>query len=77
MARKTFPVDDLKVLVNTYNIYPTSEASERAANNSLLEVVLHRTGNYKGFQYVLPNGDQVPTQDVEDGRYDDTRRRYY
>ncbi len=77
MARKTYPVDDLKALVNKLNTNVRTSTQQRAANNSLLEIVLHHTGNYKGYQYVLPDGNQVPTQDVVDGKYDDSRRRYY
>jgi hypothetical protein len=35
------------------------------------------TGNYKGFQYVLPGGEQVPTDATFTRDYDATRRRYY
>lgn len=77
-ARKTYPVEDLKVFVNDALASESSTLDGRVAASIILERVLMDTGNYKGFQYVLPGGDQVPTQVVANSDdYDATRRRYY
>jgi hypothetical protein len=76
MARKTYPVEDLKAFVNNALASVDSLPEGRVAASVILERVLMDTGNYKGFQYVLPGGEQVPIQEfVRD--YDATRRRYY
>ncbi len=77
MARKTIPVDDLKTWTNDFNTNPSTTPQERIAINWMMERVLHDTGNYKGFQWILPGGLRVPTGDIMDNKYDDSRRRYY
>ena len=58
MARKTFDVEALKTEVNRRNQESTCNADKRAGWNSMLEEVLHSTGNYKGFGFLTP--DKVP-----------------
>lgn len=54
MARKTFNVDQLITLVNGIckDSHPDHAAIRQGAMN-VLEHVLHRTGNYRGFRYLL------------------------
>jgi|AntAceMinimDraft_13_1070369.scaffolds.fasta_scaffold44875_2 hypothetical protein len=52
--RKTFNVQELKNKVNEANRASTCSKSRRGGANGLLESILHDTGNYKGFQYLLP-----------------------
>lgn len=53
MARKTFEVETLKNQIN--HMLATSENGPnfRSGLALLLENVLHETGNYKGFRYLL------------------------
>ena len=68
MARKTIEVATIRDLVNTYNERSADHmAQERAALNTLLEIVLHDTGNYHGFEYLDEDSEAYPY----------SRRRYY
>lgn len=57
-TRKTFSVQDLKAKVNHNNRYSTCSREIRQGWNHLLETVLHDTGNYRGFGFLMPG--QVP-----------------
>lgn len=81
MARKTIPVADLVDRVNTRLATPdstlrladlTPEQAFRLGMASLLDSVLHETGNYKGFGYQV---SELVEGQLRPG-YDDTRRRY-
>jgi hypothetical protein len=85
MGRKTVDVSQLVGWVNTRLAVPDSahrfdgmspEQAYRAGVASLLEQVLHATGNYRGFGY--QQSERVPDSDypLREG-YDDTRRVYY
>jgi len=53
-ARKTYPVEALVEMVNGIckNSAPDAKDLRQGAMN-VLEQVLHNTGNYKGFRYLL------------------------
>jgi len=81
-ARKTIAVDDVRDMVNRALTFPdsfhsvegmTPEQAMRTGIASLLEQILHATGNYRGFAYPA-------TELREDGTlredYDGTRRIY-
>lgn len=61
--RKTVKVEDLVKLVNARNKKSTCSPDIRQGWNSMLEDVLHSTGNYQGYGYYtvedLPEG-QAP-----------------
>jgi hypothetical protein len=66
--RKTFDVDDFRITVNAMIADSHNSAREgRIALALLLENVLMKSGNYKGFRY----------SDGDLGNADDTRRVYY
>ena len=79
---KTFSVDVLKKMVNNSNRTGTQSALERQGHNSLLESILHQTGNYRGFGYLhvedVPAGEK-PGVAFDNGTIfpDETRRHYY
>jgi len=52
----------------------TPDQAFRRGVASLLEQILHRTGNYAGFGY--PASELAAPGELRDG-YDDTRRIYY
>jgi len=53
MSRKTFEVAKLLERVNHYNRTSADEfKAHREAGNTILESILHETGNYSGFQYL-------------------------
>jgi len=53
MSTKTFKVEDLKIRVNHFTLHTADENVEgRIAAASLLDSVLHSTGNYRGFNYL-------------------------
>lgn len=54
MARKTIEVSKIKTWVNHHlaSNLSVSTKESRLAYASLLESVLHETGNYKGFNYL-------------------------
>lgn len=52
--RKTFNVSDLVDTVNQMLVESKADAQERRQGAmNVLEQVLHSTGNYKGFRYLL------------------------
>jgi hypothetical protein len=55
MARKTYDVEALVELVNGIckDSEPGAKDVRQGAMN-VLEAVLHRTGNYKGFRFLIP-----------------------
>ncbi len=76
--RKTVNVDDLRDRVNNMLAAPASSHEGRIALSVLLESVLHDTGRYRGFQFLLPNGAvDVGPEPIgpDDPRH--SRRRYY
>lgn len=89
-SRKTFDVAELLYIVNRRNRYSTCDAGQRDGWNSLLEDVLHKTGNYEGFNYLHSHevfagqrpgirGPVTVEQSMEE-RFrdcDDSRRIYY
>ncbi len=84
MAKKTFKVQELLDIVNTsLSSYEGNGRTEISGMISLLEQVLHSTGNYNGFRYLTL--DEVPFNcypgirpDQED-KFENTDgfRRYY
>jgi hypothetical protein len=50
--RKTFSVRELVININYRLEHSTCTDAERFAMISVLENVLHETGNYAGFQYL-------------------------
>lgn len=89
MARKTFSVTEIRDSVNyllAHNETRAGQAPEEAVAfrmgaASVLEKILHDTGNYRGFGYL--DSEVVPDwARREDGKvlrdgYDDSRRIYY
>lgn len=76
MSRKTIDVATLISRVNGMLAAPSPTPEARIAIQTLASAVLHETGNYRGFRYVLPGGEPVPHEDVQRGQYDKTRVRY-
>lgn len=75
MGRKTIDVTRVLEMGNHYLASPDLGDADKFRNMrkgaaSLLESVLHETGNYGGFQYLETYRPNDPT-------FDDTRRRYY
>ena len=67
MGRKTFDVDNFRIMVNAMIADSPRDAREgRVALSVLLETVLMQAGRYAGFRYT--DGNQ--------GNTDDTRRIY-
>jgi len=56
--KKTFNIDEYRKMVNDSLAVSTCSADMRQGMINMLEEILHRTGNYKGFQYLMQN--QVP-----------------
>jgi hypothetical protein len=84
MATKTFKVQALLDMVNnSLATYQTEHRSEISGMVSVLEQVLHQTGNYNGFRYLeqpeVPFGCIPGIRfDLEDKFYNtDGFRRYY
>ena len=90
--RKTFSVELLLTTVNNL-LQHSAEcyADRRTGMISVLESVLHQTGNYKGYRYLTadeipaggmpgihhgPNGDMLPYPDRFKNT-DETRRSYH
>ena len=81
--RKTFDVAKLRDNVNQRNKKSTCAAEVRQGWNSLLESILHDTGNYKGFHYLKKEeipADQSPgivwNKEGKPTFPDETRRIY-
>ncbi len=57
MARKTISIEELKEYVNRFNATTAdSYKDERIGKNEMLEMALHSTGNYNGFEYLSEFG---------------------
>lgn len=72
--RKTIPVVNVMWSINYFlkNSQP-DQVAERKANAALLSMVLHQTGNYKGFRYMELSNAGTPQQSLGD----ESRRQYY
>ncbi len=92
MSRKTIDVNDLRETVNAVladsSLAGSDGAVYRRGMIAVLEEVLHRTGNYKGFQYLgsesVPHGEKPGINWGFDNDYDarffntdSTRVRYF
>jgi hypothetical protein len=88
MPRKTVNVAHVRervnyLLANNETMTGRTEEEQRAYRLgacSVLELILHNTGNYKGFNYL--ESEILPPEERKDGNvlragYDDTRRVYY
>lgn len=88
MARKTVSVDYLRDTVNKALATSTCGREAREGMDAMLCDVLHSTGNYRGFRYLVES--EVPVGHQPGIRYDhntdgwsnfsnadDTRRHYY
>ena len=89
MAKKFVEVEKIKEFVNRTNRESTCGPDQRDGWNSLLECILHGTGNYRG--YNLLTSEEVPlgqapgvcSSGKEMRRFnsgekvDETRRKYY
>ena len=59
MGKKTFKVEDLKTVINAVLKDSAEDRIDiRRGMMNVLEHVLHSTGNYSGFKYLIK--DQVP-----------------
>ena len=67
--RKTVEVDRIRQLVNKANELGHLTNEQMQCQNTLLEIILHETGNYRGFRYIAKNGATNP--------YDVNQRCYY
>jgi hypothetical protein len=82
MARKTCYVRDLIEEVNRRNSVSTCPPDVRSGWNSLLDGVLHETGNYRGYTYLearhVPVGQAPGVLRTETGNVfpDESRRNY-
>lgn len=67
MTRKTVSVENIKLMINHIlaNGYDTPDT--RLGQIVLVESILHETGNYKGFRYLLAN--EVPEGELPGIRY--------
>ena len=53
MAKKTIKIEDLRKITNNMLLHSVDEwIDQRQGAMSLLEDILHKTGNYKGFGYL-------------------------
>jgi hypothetical protein len=59
MARKTLNVSDFKDTINGYLATSVCNEDVRQGMIESLTTVLHSTGNYKGFRYLIES--EVPT----------------
>jgi len=82
-ARKTIAVEDVRDMVNRALAFPdtfhrvegmTPEQAMRIGVASLMEQILHATGNYRGFGYLVSELTEDGT--LREG-HDDSRRRYF
>ena len=78
MSRKTFNVSELVDLVNGIcKDSDTSRADVRQGAMNVLESVLHQSGNYKGFRYLLAEETTgQPGVNYKDGRLLDYPARF-
>ena len=85
VQRKTVEVAKLIATVNRRNIHSVCSPEVREGWNSLLEMVLHATGNYKGFHYLyqkdVPVGEKpgiiFDESEAHNHQYPDETRRAY
>jgi hypothetical protein len=56
--KKTFNVNEYRTMVNEILAKSTCSADMRQGMITMLEEILHQTGNYRGFNYLMQN--QVP-----------------
>lgn len=86
MATKTFRVITLLNKINERNRESTCNPDVREGMNSILEDILHSTGNYEGFSYLdqreVPSGHLpgIIFDESEERNHqfpDDTRRTYF
>lgn len=95
MGRKTVDVETVKNQVNTMlrtvdsslrleNLFTsepmTAEQAFRLGAASVLEQILHMTGNYHGYYYLADEykpADEQTDRDVLRDEYDETRRNYF
>ncbi len=75
MARKTVAVDALVRTANGMLAAPDAPRDGRAGIATLVESVLHDTGQYRGFRY-LPS-ELLPDGSALRPGHDDFRRAYY
>ena len=81
--RKTTRIVSLIKYVNRRNEWSTCPSDVRNGWNTLLEQILHSSGNYAGFRYLqvseVPPGEQPGIQIVDGvNTYpDESRRQYY
>jgi len=68
MARKTIDVEDLVNTVNHILRSHVGSAEKRQGMMNVVEYVLHKTGNYKGFRYLM--SDEVPAGELPGIRYE-------
>lgn len=81
-ARKTVDVREILDRANDYLSSAGTLPEHRAGVASLLEVILHETGNYRGYnllgtEYAGPGNEPDETYPVLRKGFDDTRRHYY
>lgn len=91
MARKTFSVEFIRNKTNMMLKDSTCNAASREGMIAILTEILHESGNYHGFRYLMvdevPKGHNPGVRYAEDGsmlpyeerfvNVDDTRRSYY
>ena len=85
MARKTVAVADLREWVNFQLGTSTSSPSFRMGLQSVIEQVLHGTGNYRGFRYLIesevPSGEKPGIRAIDSSdkfwNTDNTRVYYF
>jgi hypothetical protein len=79
MARKTFDVNQVVLKVNEMLAISTCSPEVRQGAMNVLETVLHETGNYRGFRYLLqgevPAGE-LPGVNYKDGQLCDMPERF-
>ncbi len=59
MSRKTFNVEEVRIMINEILAVSTCSPDIRKGQMNVLEHVLHSTGNYRGYAYLT--ADQVPS----------------
>lgn len=61
-SRKTFDVNNLRIVVNNMLEHSTCSRDIRWGMMTVLEHVLHETGNYRGFRYL--EAHEVPAGEL-------------
>ena len=76
-ARQTIKVRELGVAVNlAIRTGEHGTAEFRRGQASVLEQVLHMTGQYRGFAYTDPDAERNGEGYLVEGGYDDSQRVY-